>query len=76
MIDWDFFDITAKYRVEKFDEQNFGLWCMKMHVLVGKENLPATMSKYGRDEHNIKALNTIELCLTDEVFQDVADGDL
>ena len=63
----------GKFRVEKFNGQNFPLWKMQMEYylyqkdlylpLSGKTNMPTTMTD---EEWNIldrKALKTIRLCL-------------
>jgi len=75
--------MVAKYKVENFDGHNsFSLWRVKMRALLAqqglymtlwKDKLPTTMKKDDQEELDIKALSAIQLCLSDEVLQEVVD---
>ena len=74
----------AKVDVVKFDETgNFGLWQRRVkdpliqqglvRALYGKAKKPETMTDEEWEELNMKAANTIRLCLADELMYDVMD---
>ena len=78
---------SAKCKVEKFDEKNsFSLWRVKiwallvqqglLKVLSGKDKLPEFMSDDVKEELEMKGHSAIQLCLDDEVLQEVADEDI
>ena len=70
---------SSKFEIEKFSgKNNFELWKLKMRdVLVqqglhkaldGKRKRPITMSNYDWEALDARALNTIRLCLADDVL--------
>ena len=75
---------SMKYVVEKFDGKNsFSLWKVKMKAmlvqqgiqktLMGRNQLPDTLSESENDGIMEKATLSIQLSLTDEVFREVAE---
>ncbi|KAJ1390749.1 Retrovirus-related Pol polyprotein from transposon TNT 1-94 [Sesbania bispinosa] len=68
---------TTKFDIQQFD----GMWKVRMMAVLtqrnlkvatsGKEKMPATMKDSEWDEIDEKALSTIQLCITDDVLQEV-----
>ena len=70
---------STKFEIEKFSSKNnFELWKLKMWDLLvqqglhksldGKGNKPITMTNDGWEELDARALNTMRLCLEDDVL--------
>ena len=74
--------MTTKFEIEKYNRNvNFGLWQIKMCIVLvqqrvskelkGKDNMPESMTEYEKEEMDEKALTSIQLCLSNEVLQEV-----
>ena len=70
---------SAKFKIEKFNgKNNFEIWKVKMHdllvqqsmvkALLGKEKQPMTITNDDWVEIDVRALNSIRLCLADDVL--------
>ena len=75
---------SSKFEVEKFDGKgNFGLWQRRVKALLvqqglhkavlGKSKKPTSMSDEDWEDIDLRAVNTIILCLADEVMYNVMD---
>jgi hypothetical protein len=76
--------MTMKYDMEKFDRSaSFTLWQVKMRallthqglhkVLLGKEKMPQDLTQEDAEDMDLKALSAIQLCLSNEVLQEVLE---
>ena len=78
---------STKFEFEKFcGKNNFELWKLKMQDLLvqqwlqkdlyGKIKRPLTVTNDEWEELDSKALNTIQLCLVDDVFLNIIQENL